>query len=226
MPPLTQSALAEMIDHTLLKADATRNEIQNLCDEALQHGFASVCVQPFRVAQAHLLLKGTKTKVCTVIGFPLGANRSEVKALEAVRTFTDGADEVDMVMNIGSLKDKNFATVENDIHSVVKAAQGRLVKVILETCLLTPEEITEACKIAETAGASFVKTSTGFGKEGATLQVLRLMHQAVGGRLGIKASGGIRDRKTALVMIEAGATRLGTSHGVAILNGDDGGVGY
>lgn len=220
MPPVTQSApLAKLIDHTLLKAEATRTEIEKLCAEAKQYGFASVCVHPFRVAQCAELLKGTDVKVCTVIGFPLGANRAEVKALETVRACADGAGEIDMVINIGAVKDGNWAAVENDISSVVKASQGRTVKVILETCLLTKDEIKTCCATSEIAGADFVKTSTGFGKNGATVEDVALMKEVVGDRLGVKASGGIRDVAAMRAMVAAGATRIGTSNGVAIVKG-------
>jgi len=221
MPPLTQSAreLAALIDHTLLKPEATRAEIEQLCREADEYEFASVCVHPFRVALAASLLK--KSKVCTVIGFPLGANRAEVKALESIRAVADGAVELDMVMNLGAFKEGNLAAVENDIASVVKASKGLLVKVILETCLLSAEEIATASAVCEIAGADFVKTSTGFGKGGATVEAVTAMHAAVGGRLGIKASGGIRDLKTAQAMIAAGATRLGTSQGIALVSGGE-----
>ncbi len=221
MAALTQSAreLAAIIDHTLLKPEATRADIEQLCAEAEKYGFASVCVHPFRVALAASLVK--KTKVCTVIGFPLGANRAEVKALETIRAITDGAQEIDMVMNIGAFKEGNFAAVENDVSSVVKAAKDALVKVILETCLLTPDEIASASAICEIAGADYVKTSTGFNKGGATVEAVAAMHAAVGGRLGIKASGGIRDLKTAQAMIAAGATRLGTSQGIQLVTGGE-----
>lgn len=221
MSSITQSAreLAALIDHTLLKPEASSKEIEQLCREADQFGFASVCVHPFRVGLAASLLKSAK--VCTVIGFPLGANRAEVKALETVRAVADGATEIDMVMNIGAFKEGNFAAVENDISSVVRAAKGSLVKVILETSLLTPEEIASACAISEIAGADFVKTSTGFAKGGATIEALKTMREAIGGRLGIKASGGIRDLETARAMIAAGATRLGTSQGVALVQGSE-----
>lgn len=223
MSQVTQSApLASMIDHTLLKADATRAEIEKLCAEARQYQFASVCVQPFRVALCADLLKDTNVKICTVIGFPLGANRAEVKAMEAVRACADGAQELDMVMNIGALKDGNLGAVENDMSAVVKAAQGRTVKVILETSLLTNEEIARCCAIAEIAGCDYVKTSTGFGPGGATVAHVTLMKETVGDRLGVKASGGIRDRQTMMAMIEAGATRIGTSHGVALISGMNG----
>ncbi len=220
MAELTQSGRwAAMIDHTLLKAEATRVEIEKLCAEAKQFSFACVCVQPYRVALAAELLKDTPVKICTVIGFPLGANRAEVKAMEVVRAVADGAQELDMVLNIGAFKDGNRAAVENDVKSVVKAAQGRTVKVILETSLLDHFEIVDACKIAEAAGAEYVKTSTGFGRAGATVDQVRLMRKTVGDRMGVKASGGIRDRETFMAMVEAGASRVGTSHGVAILSG-------
>lgn len=220
MAELTQSArFAAMIDHTLLKPEATRAEIEKLCAEAKQFLFASVCVQPYRVALAADLLKDSPVKICSVIGFPFGANRAEVKAMEVVRACADGAQELDMVLNIGAFKDGNFAAVENDIKGVVKAAQDRTVKVILETALLDSHEIVEACKISENAGAEFVKTSTGFSRAGATVEHVKLMRRTVGDRLGVKASGGIRDLETFTAMVEAGASRIGTSHGVAILSG-------
>lgn len=203
----------------MLKAEATRAEISKLCQEAKAFGFASVCVQPFRIAQAFEELENTDVKVCTVIGFPLGANRAEVKALETVRAMTDGAREIDMVLNIGALKDGNFAVLENEIKAVVKATQNHTVKVILETSLLLDAEIIKACQIAEQNGAHFVKTSTGFGRSGASVEHVRLMRQSVGQSVHIKASGGIRDLATLQAMVEAGATRIGTSHGVSIVQG-------
>ena len=226
MLQLTQSALAAMIDHTLLKAEATRQEVDRLCQEAIQYNFASVCVHPFRVAQATDILRDGPVKVCTVVGFPLGANRAEVKALETVRAVADGAREIDMVMNIGALKDGNLAAVENDIRGVVTAAQGHLVKVILETCLLTEDEIRRACELSVKAGARFVKTSTGFSSAGAKVEHVRWMRDTVGKVFGVKASGGIRDRETLLAMIEAGANRIGTSSGVALIEGIAAGGGY
>jgi len=219
MLQLTQSALAAMIDHTLLKPEATRADIDKLCAEARQFKFASVCVHPFRVAQAVQALEGTKIKVCTVVGFPLGANRAEVKALETVRAITDGATEIDMVINLGAVKDKNWGNVENDIRGVVVAAQGHMVKVILETCLMTDEEIRRSCELSVKAGARFVKTSTGFSKHGASVEHVRLMRETVGKVFGVKASGGIKDHKTLMAMIEAGANRIGTSSGVELLQG-------
>ncbi len=212
-------SIHKMIDHTLLKPDALRSEIDRLCEEAVRFQFATVCVQPFRVAQAVEALKESTVQICTVIGFPFGANRAEIKAMETVRAVADGATELDMVINLGALKDGNSATVENDIKSVVKASQGRLVKVILETAQLSDDEIILACGLAENAGAQFVKTSTGFGKGGATVEAVRLMRKTVGQRMGVKASGGIRDIATMQAMIEAGASRIGTSHGVALVSG-------
>lgn len=227
MSQITQGApLASWIDHTLLKADATRKQIEKLCEEAMQFRFATVCIQPFRVGLCADILKNSGVGVCTVIGFPLGANRAEVKALETIRACTDGASEIDMVMNIGALKDGNLAAVENDISSVVKAAQNRIVKVILETALLSDDEIRSACAVAEIAGADFVKTSTGFGPGGADVRHVRLMKETVGDRLRVKASGGIRDRETLLAMIEAGASRIGTSQGVSLIEGTTGNIGY
>lgn len=225
MPKLTQSALAAMIDHTLLKADATRAEIDRLCAEAKQYGFASVCVNPFRIAQGAEALKDCEVKVCTVIGFPLGAARAEVKALEVVRAVVDGARELDMVMNIGALKDQNYAAVENDIAGVVRAAQGHPVKVILETSLLTDEEIVKACEISVRGGARFVKTSTGMSKAGASVAHVRLMRETVGRLFGVKASGGIRDLETFNALVEAGANRLGLSAGVELMQGLQAGEG-
>lgn len=222
MPALTQGALASMIDHTCLKPDATRAEIERLCEEARRFGFAAVCVSPYRVAQAVDVLESSEVKVCTVIGFPSGAHRAEIKAMEAVRAVADGASELDMVINIGALKDRNHAAVENDIRAVVAGAQGRTVKVILETSLLTDDEIVAACELSVKAGARFVKTSTGFAG-GARVDHVRLMRSTVGKLFGVKASGGIRDRQTLLAMVQAGANRVGTSAGAALFSGDSGG---
>lgn len=226
MARLTQGALAAMIDHTLLKAEATKAEIERLGREAVRMGFASVCVNPCRVNLAANVVHGSAVKVCTVIGFPLGASASAVKALEVVRAYADGAREFDMVINIGALKDGNFAEVEADIRAVVKAAKGEIVKVILETCLLSDDEIVRACQLVEKAGANFVKTSTGFAKAGARVEHVRLMRQTVGERLGVKASGGIRDAETLQQMIDAGATRIGTSSGVTLLESGTAESGY
>lgn len=217
MPRITQGALAAMIDHTLLKADATQAEIERLGREAVRHHFATVCVNPSRVNLAANVVHGSSVKVCTVIGFPLGANASPVKAMEVIRALAEGAREFDMVINLGALRDRNLGEVEADIRAVVKAAQGNLVKVILETCLLSDEEIVLACKASEAGGANFVKTSTGFSKGGATREAVALMRKTVGDRLGVKASGGIRDRKTLMQIIEAGANRIGTSSGISLL---------
>ncbi|KXG11330.1 Deoxyribose-phosphate aldolase 2 [Anoxybacillus sp. P3H1B] len=212
--------LAKMIDHTLLKANTTKEQIVQLCEEAKQYGFASVCVNPTWVAAAAELLKGTDVKVCTVIGFPLGANTPETKAFETKDAIANGATEIDMVMNIGALKDGADELVEGDIRAVVEAAKGKaLVKVIIETCLLTEEEKVRACRLAVQAGADYVKTSTGFSTGGATIEDIALMRQTVGPDMGVKASGGVRDLQGAEAMVKAGATRIGTSSGVAIVQG-------
>lgn len=211
--------IAQMIDHTLLKADATKEQIKTLCEEAKQYQFASVCVNPVWVEYAADLLKGTDVKVCTVIGFPLGASTPETKAFETKDAIEKGAKEVDMVVNIGALKGGNTALLEKDIRAVVNAAVGNLVKVIIETCLLTDEEKKAACEIAKRAGADFVKTSTGFSGGGATVKDVGLMRKAVGSQMGVKASGGVRSVEDAENMIEAGASRIGTSSGVKIING-------
>jgi len=212
--------IAKMIDHTLLKANTTKEQIIKLCEEAKQCGFASVCVNPTWVALAAELLEGTGVKVCTVIGFPLGANAPETKAFETKDAINKGANEVDMVINIGALKDGNDELVERDIRAVVEAAEGKaLVKVIIETCLLTEEEKVRACQLAVKAGADFVKTSTGFSTGGATVEDVALMRKTVGDKVGVKASGGVRNVDDAKAMITAGATRIGTSSGVAIVQG-------
>ncbi|HHU19263.1 MAG TPA: deoxyribose-phosphate aldolase [Bacilli bacterium] len=210
--------LAQYIDHTVLKADATRNEMIILCQEASEHNFFSVCVNPTWVKLASEQLQEVDVAVCTVIGFPLGASTPETKAFETKNAIDNGATEVDMVINIGALKDKNDALVEADIKAVVDAASGKaLVKVIIETSLLTNQEKVRACQLAVAAGADFVKTSTGFSTGGATVDDITLMREAVGPDIGVKASGGIRDKKTALAMIEAGATRIGASAGISIV---------
>ena len=217
--------LAKMIDHTILKANATQSDIEKLCDEAKKYNFASVCVNPYWVPLASDLLKNSTVKVCTVIGFPLGATSSESKAYETEIAILQGADEVDMVINVGAMKNNKTDIVENDILSVVNSARktGKtqnkniIVKVILETCYLTKDEIKNACLCAKNAGADFVKTSTGFGTGGATVEDVSLMKETVGSSMEVKASGGIRDYETAIKMIEAGATRLGTSSGISIV---------
>ncbi len=209
--------IAAMIDHTLLKPFATREQIEKLCREAAQYHFASVCVNPCHVPLAAGLLNGTGVKVCTVVGFPLGANASETKAFETRKAIADGAQEVDMVINIGAAKAGDMRAVEEDIRAVVKAADGTLVKVILETCFLTDAEKAAACQAAVRAGADFVKTSTGFGTGGATEGDVALMKASIPETMRVKASGGIRSYEEALAMIAAGASRLGTSAGIAIV---------
>lgn len=215
-----KKSIASYIDHTLLKPEATPEQIVKLCGEAKEFNFASVCVNPFYVKLAHAELKDSPVKVCTVIGFPLGASSTFVKAEETRDAVAFGADEVDMVINVGAIKAKNYDVVKKDIEAVVDAAAGRLVKVILETCLLTDEEIVKACEISKEAGADFVKTSTGFSKGGATVEAVSLMRKTVGADMGVKASGGIRDYKTAKAMIEAGASRIGASAGIAIVEAE------
>lgn len=206
-----------MIDHTILKQDATREMIRTLCEEAIEFEFAAVCVNPYHVKFCKEILQGTMVKVATVIGFPLGANTKEVKVYETIDAIINGADEIDMVINIGAMKDKDYVTVKEEIECVVKACKCKaIVKVIIETCLLTDEEKKKACEIAMEAKANFVKTSTGFSTGGATHEDVILMKSVVGDKLEVKASGGIRDLDTAKKMIEAGATRLGTSSGIKI----------
>lgn len=212
-------AILGMIDHTLLKANAGKQEILKLVEEAKEHSFASVCVNPYWVKLAAEQLKDSDVKVCTVIGFPLGASAPEAKAFETAQAVADGAGEIDMVINIGALKDGDDEAVRSDMAGVVKSAQGKLVKVILETCLLNEEEIVRACRLAVEAGVDFVKTSTGFSTGGATIEAVALMAKTVGPEFGVKASGGVRSLEDAQAMIRAGATRLGTSAGVAIAQG-------
>lgn len=209
--------LARWIDHTMLKPDATREEIEKICHEAIEFGFASVCVNPTWVPLAYKKLRGNGPKVCTVVGFPLGATFPEVKALETELAVERGADEIDMVINIGALKSGDYDLVEHDIRSVVRAAGRRIVKVIIETCLLTDEEKVKACTLAKIAGANYVKTSTGFSKGGATVKDVALMRKVVGSEMGVKASGGVRSYEEACKMVEAGATRIGASASVAIV---------
>ena len=213
--------IAKYIDHTNLKSYATKEDIIKLCEEAKKYGFYAVCVNPYRVKLAKEHLKGTDIKVASVIGFPLGATPTEVKVFEAKKALENGADELDMVINIGALKDKNYEYVKKDIEDVTKVAheKGAIVKVIIETCYLSEEEKEIACKLAMEAGADFVKTSTGFGTEGATIEDVKLMRKVVGDKLGVKAAGGIRTYEEALAMINAGANRIGTSSGVKIIEG-------
>nr|WP_088103389.1 deoxyribose-phosphate aldolase [Halalkalibacter urbisdiaboli] len=221
-------AIASYIDHTALKPETTKEQIITLCKEAKEYQFASVCVNPTWVKLAAELLSDQEAvKVCTVIGFPLGASSSEVKAFETKHAIDEGATEVDMVINIGALKDQNFELVEQDIRAVVEAAKGKaLTKVIIETSLLTDNEKKHACELAVKAGADFVKTSTGFSTGGATVEDIRLMRKVVGPELGVKASGGVRDLKGAKEMIEAGATRIGASAGVSIVKGEQSNTEY
>ncbi|MEA9356405.1 deoxyribose-phosphate aldolase [Bacteriovorax sp. PP10] len=214
-----EEKIARSIDHTLLKPDATITQIHNLIEEAKTYRFFSVCVNPSYVATCAELLKGSGVQVCTVVGFPLGANSSATKAFETAHAIKDGADEIDMVINIGALKSQKILLVEEDIRDVVAAAEGKVVKVIIETSLLTDEEKVVACQLAEKAGAKFVKTSTGFNGGGATIEDITLMKESVSTTVEIKASGGIKDLETAKKMLAAGATRLGTSAGVAIIKG-------
>lgn len=225
-PTITSNAqLAQYIDHTLLKPEATKADIEKHCAEARQYEFFSVCVNPAYVPLSAQLLQGSNVKVCTVIGFPLGANTAHLKAEETREIISLGADEVDMVLNIGALKSGDHSLVQRDIEAVVKAAGSTLSKVILETALLTREEILIACRLCMQAGATYVKTSTGFSKGGATAEHIQLMRNAVGNRLGVKASGGIRDTKTAIEMLHAGASRIGASASIAIVEGKDAGAG-
>ena len=216
--------LAATIDHTLLKPTATEEQIRELCAEALEHQFASVCVQPCWVALCAQLLENSEVKVCTVVGFPLGVTLTEVKAFEAQRCIALGATELDMVINLGALKSRQFELVQDDIAAVVSAAHslGAIVKVIIETGYLTEEEKIAACRLAKAAGADYVKTSTGFGAGGATVEDIALMRSVVGPEMGVKAAGGIKTAAEARAMIAAGATRIGSSAGVKIV-GEQGG---
>jgi deoxyribose-phosphate aldolase len=218
--PSNPSDLAKYIDHTLLKAEAKSADIDKLCNEAKQHHFFSVCVNSVNVARCAGNLRGTDVKVCSVVRFPLGAMSTRAKAYETAAAIEDGAREIDMVMNIGALKAGDFKTVEEDMAAIRKACSGGvLLKVIIETCLLTTEEIVKACEIAKTCGLDFVKTSTGFSTAGATPEHVALMRKTVGPVMGVKAAGGVRSFSDAVAMINAGATRLGTSGGVNILKG-------
>lgn len=207
----------KFIDHTLLKASATDQDIQKLCSEAIQYDFKSVCVNPAYVNLASKLLENTDVLVCTVVGFPLGANTKEIKALEAMDAIRNGADEIDMVINIGKAKAHDYAYIEEEIKMVVAASAGKTTKVIIETCYLTDEEKIACCLAAKNAHATFVKTSTGFGTGGATPEDIHLMREAVGPEMGVKASGGVRNLQDLEAMVENGATRIGASSGVAIM---------
>lgn len=212
--------LNKYIDHTILKPETTKEQVAQILAEAKEYDFASVCVNPTWVAYAAQELKDSDVKVCTVIGFPLGANTPAVKAFETQNAIENGADEIDMVINIGALKSKNDELVLEDIKAVVEASGDKLVKVIIETCLLTEEEKVKACQLSKEAGADFVKTSTGFSTGGATVEDVALMRKTVGSDMGVKASGGARSYEDAIAFIEAGATRIGASSGVAIMKGE------
>lgn len=223
---LNAQSLARYIDHTLLKPDATSRDIEQLCREAIEHHFWSVCVNGSRVAQAYALVENSGVKVACTVGFPLGAISADAKRFEVEAAIDEGAQEIDVVLNIGRLKDGDDKYVLRELRDIVEAADERTVKVILETCLLSREEKIRACGLVVESGAHFVKTSTGFSTAGATTHDVQLMRECVGPKFGVKASGGIRDVKVALGMIEAGATRLGTSSGVAIVKGVTGQSSY
>ena len=207
----------KMIDHTVLKADTPLETVKRICDEAMEYGFASVCINPCHVAYCADYLKDSDVNVCTVIGFPLGANTSAVKAFETKDAIANGADEIDMVMNIGALKDKNYDLVRDDVKAVVEAANGTLVKVILETCLLTEDEIKKACELCVEAKADYVKTSTGFSTRGATIEDVRIMKEAVHGKAKVNAAVGVRSPEDMVKIVAAGADRIGTSAGCSLV---------
>ncbi len=218
--------IAARIDHTLLKAEATSDEVRELCKEAREHQFASVCVNPGFVALAADLLRGSPVKVCTVVGFPLGATTTFSKVSETKEAVANGADEIDMVINIGALKNGEDHLVEDDMREVVRASSGRITKAIFETALLSDDEVIRASRMAKRAGLDFVKTSTGFGPGGATVHHVALMRKTVGRSMGVKASGGVRDLEGARAMIDAGATRIGASASVKIVRGEQGTDSY
>lgn len=216
---MDKTSVSSMIDHTLLKGDCTKKEVENICMEAIKYKFASVCINPSFVMLCSELLKDTEVKVCTVIGFPLGSNSTYTKVFEAKDAVLNGAEEIDMVINIGKLKDKDYDYIREEIKSVVEAVEGKaIVKVIIETCLLSNEEKVIACELSKEAGAHFVKTSTGFSKGGATEEDIKLMRETVGDNMGVKASGGIRDLKTLLSMVQNGASRIGASASIKIID--------
>ncbi len=218
--------LAPYLDHTLLKPNATRAQLEQLCTEATEHQFATVCVNGSRVELAYSLLEESDVQVCTVVGFPLGAMEADAKRYETEAAVDSGAGEIDMVMNVGRFQDGEHDYIIREIRDILEAADDRVVKVILETCLLSNEEIERACKLVVQAQAHFVKTSTGFGSSGATLEHVKLMRETVGQFAGVKAAGGVRNAEDARAMIEAGATRIGTSNGVAIVSGETAGQSY
>ena len=214
-------SIASMIDHTLLKQDATGEQIDRLCAEAAEYHFASVCVNPYYVVRCVKNLKGTGVKVCTVVGFPLGATTMETKVFETLQAVASGAEEIDMVINVCALKSGHIRGVEQEIQAMAAAVEGKaILKVIIETCLLTDEEKVRACTVSKLAGADFVKTSTGFSTGGATVEDVKLMRETVGPEMGVKASGGIRDYAKAKAMIDAGASRIGASAGIAIVEAE------
>ncbi|QJI11822.1 deoxyribose-phosphate aldolase [Pseudomonas sp. ADAK22] len=219
MNSLQPAALAKYIDHTLLAPDASREQIRTLCEEAMQHGFYSVCLNSAQLPYAAKCLTDNNVLICAVVGFPLGAGLSDTKAFEAERAIAAGAGEIDMVLNIGWLKEGLLEAVREDIAAVHRACGAVPLKVILETCLLSDEQKVQACEICRDLGVAFVKTSTGFSRSGATAEDVALMRKTVGAGVGVKASGGVRDYPTAVKMIEAGATRLGSSSGIAIVGG-------
>lgn len=207
----------KLFDHTILKADATRKDVKRVCDEAMAYSFCSVCVNSYYVPYVANLLHGSDVKICSVVGFPLGAMSTRAKALEAKIAVMDGADEIDMVINVGALKDRDYSVVLEDIKAVKEACGEHILKVIIETCLLTDDEKVKACELAKEAGADFVKTSTGFSSAGANVEDVRLMRETVGPDMGVKASGGIHDKEFAKELVDAGANRLGTSATIDIV---------
>ena len=207
----------KLFDHTILKADATRKDVKRVCDEAMAYSFCSVCVNSYYVPYVANLLHGSDVKICSVVGFPLGAMSTRAKALEAKIAVMDGADEIDMVINVGALKDRDYSVVLEDIKAVKEACGENILKVIIETCLLTDDEKVKACELAKEAGADFVKTSTGFGSASAKVEDVRLMRETVGPDMGVKASGGIHDKEFAKELVDAGANRLGTSATIDIV---------
>lgn len=218
--------IASKIDHTILKPDTTKEQVEKVCEEAKEYNFASVCVNPYYVKYVAEELKNSDVKVTSVVGFPLGNTLPEVKAYETEQVIKNGADEIDMVINIAALKNKNYDLVKKDIKAVVDAAKDKLVKVIIEACLLSDDEKVKVCELAKEAGADYVKTSTGFSTGGATINDIKLMRKIVGPELGVKASGGVRDIETAKAMIEVGATRIGASSSVSIVKGEKGNSDY
>lgn len=218
--------IASIIDHTILKPDTTEEQVKKVCEEAKEYNFASVCVNPNYVKYVSEQLNGSDVKVTSVVGFPLGNTLPEVKAYETKKVIENGADEIDMVINIAALKNKNYDLVKEDIQAVVNASNNKMVKVIIEACLLTDEEKIKACEIAMKAKADFVKTSTGFSTGGATIHDVKLMKKVVGDNLGVKASGGVRDIEMASMMVESGANRIGASSSVSIVKGEKGSSDY